>query len=75
VREGITFLAQAPLYSGKYNNIKPLENVRSVCWIAEHQDLMHAGIFEEPAGVMGVMSIDKKQSITPVCFCFEYPIL
>ena len=64
------FLTQALLYCSKYNNIKPLENVCSVCWIAEHQDLMHAGIFKEPMGIIGVMSINEKQSITPICFCF-----
>jgi hypothetical protein len=35
---------------------------------------MHAGIFKEPAGIMEVMSIDEKQSIMPVCFCFGMPI-
>jgi hypothetical protein len=48
----IPFNGPKVLQKTEYDYIKTLQDMGGMCRIADHQDLMHVSIFEEPMGII-----------------------
>lgn len=58
------------LQNSEYDNIKTLQKIGGVGWVAENNDLMDVSILEEGLSVMGVVSIYQEKPIVAIGFLF-----